>query len=155
MPPIYLPREFVKVKAYLLDEGVPPGRVLLGLQTIRDNFQLHTSSDGDFLICRDGTRIPLRFTDHHTSLDPSFAVPRLQADVLFEPYELPCDARTFFSGAILDTGAPYTVIPFSVHKSERIKIHQELGSRLYRVLSMEGPLFQRFVEVGIRFFAIV
>jgi hypothetical protein len=155
MPPAYVPGQFIQVKAYLLDEGVPPERVLLGLETIRSNFQLYTAPDGDFLISPDGTRIRLRFKEHPTPHDPGLLVPRLQADVLFEPYELPCDARTFFAGAILDTGAPFAVIPFSVHKSGRIKIHQELGRHVYRVLSMEGPQFQRFVVVGIRFFALV
>ena len=41
MPYVYLPREFVRVKAYLLDADVPPhSTVAVGLDAIRSNFGL-------------------------------------------------------------------------------------------------------------------
>ncbi|MCC6418328.1 MAG: hypothetical protein IT429_08805 [Gemmataceae bacterium] len=79
---------------------------------------------------------------------------RLLADGAFEPLVPPIDGRTAFAGAIVDTGAPYVIIPHILHRAGHIKVYTDLGSQPYRVLSMSGaPLMQPFVEVGLCFLA--
>jgi hypothetical protein len=93
--------------------------------------------------------IPLKYD---LGPNPHFPFPRLLADAYFEPASGVPDAATNFPGAIVDTGAPYLIIPHTFHASGRIKIHAHLGSRPYRLTSMTGgPIQQPFVEVGLQF----
>ena len=84
---------------------------------------------------------------------PDFIVTRLRTAVHLEPAQPDTlEAYTFSPKAFLDSAAPYTIIPHTVHQSGHIKVYQELGQRPYRVLSTSGePLMQRFVEIGLRF----
>src|SRR5262249_50761318 len=64
------------------------------------------------------------------------------------------EAYTFVATALVDSAAPYVVIPYSVHGSQHLRIHQGFGERPYRILSEHGePHLQPFVEVGVRFLA--
>lgn len=63
-------------------------------------------------------------------------------------------AYTYFAGALIDTAAPYVVIPHEVHVDQHLKLYQDLGQRPYRLLSEHGPaVLQQFAEVGLRFLA--
>jgi hypothetical protein len=84
---------------------------------------------------------------------PTFAIPRLPLAGDFEPAgPTLAEGATYFAG-LIDTGAPYVVIPFRVHRDKgQIKIHRDLGMQPYRIgSSREAPVCQRFAEVGIRF----
>lgn len=102
------------------------------------------------------TPIPLKY-------DPGrgpFPIPRLLANVLFEPTPTLPTAKTYFPRAIADTGSPYLILPHAFHSpnSSRAtpllltKVYYDHGERLYRNPSMGGdPVFQPFVTVGVRF----
>lgn len=97
--------------------------------------------------------IPLTVTTHIESGFPQFPIVRLTVGGVFEPNSPPLDSRTAFAGAIVDTGAPYVIVPYSVHAPGWIKIYADLGMFPYRTGSVAGPpLLQRFAEVGLRFF---
>ena len=69
----YLPREFVPVKAYLLDADVAPHSTLvIGLDAIRSNFALSVQINGDFLSGPGHQAIPLRFRQEVSERDPGF-----------------------------------------------------------------------------------
>ncbi|MCI0460680.1 MAG: hypothetical protein L0Z62_27315 [Gemmataceae bacterium] len=85
---------------------------------------------------------------------PSLLIPRLFVHGAFEPWVLPLDGQTAFSGAFVDTGAPYVIIPYKTHRTGKIKIYQDLGPQPYRLTSMGGaPLLQPMAEVGVCFLA--
>jgi hypothetical protein len=155
MHPAYRPKQFVPVRAYLLEKDVGLKRtLLLGLHALKTEFGLVLGPDGDFICSREpDVRIPIDFDSSFCDPnDPQFPIPRIKVGILFEPNEPVPDASVFFDGAIVDTGAPYLVIPYDFHKSGRLRIRRELGQHLFRVPSMGQPVFQPFVEVGIRFF---
>lgn len=94
------------------------------------------------------TTIPLKY-DPGTG---SFPIPRLFADVYFEPANQAPTSKTFYENAFVDTGAPYLILPHSFHSSGSIKVCQHHGKQLYRVRSMGGaPVLQSFATVEIRF----
>ncbi len=97
--------------------------------------------------------IPLRAAEYREDSAPDFPIPRLMADVHFEPDSavLPF-AVTYFQAAIVDTGSPFVIIPHRVHFQRHLRIRQDFGRKPYRVLSATGDfLSQSFVEVGIHF----
>jgi hypothetical protein len=84
---------------------------------------------------------------------PGFPVRRLVANLLLEPTgpAVP-SGSTIAEGAVIDSAAGYMIIPYKVHRSQYLKIYQELEAKPYRILSMHGePTMQRFAEVGLRF----
>ncbi len=97
--------------------------------------------------------VPLVFREAFDPRFPDFPVPRNQANVHFEPMRPSIPMQdTYFEGALVDSAAGYTVIPCKIHSSGLLKIHQELGTKPYQILSEHGtPNLQRFAEVGIRF----
>ena len=84
---------------------------------------------------------------------PDFPVRRLVVDLLFEPRQSDTPpAYTYYEGAFIDTAAPYVVIPYNLHSSGHLKIHQDLGRKPYRSLAETGALLlQPFAMVGLRF----
>src|SRR5262245_23745807 len=81
-----------------------------------------------------------------------FPVPRIMVDGLLEPDQLPCDGKTAFAGAIVDSGAPFVIVPHKVHSAAPIRIYQDFGMEPYGLFTAPGgPLLQRFVEVGLAF----
>jgi hypothetical protein len=99
--------------------------------------------------------IPLAWKDYFDARYPDFPIPRLIVDVLFEPSRPDTPAAyTYFEAALIDTAAPYVVIPHHVHGDRHVKLYQDLGHRPYRLLSEHGPAIpQRFAEVGLQFLA--
>jgi hypothetical protein len=96
--------------------------------------------------------IPLKFSDTPEPRFPQLPIPRLLVSGAFEPWIPSLIGQTAFAEAIVDTGAPYTIIPHYVHGAGLIKVYNDLGQQPYRLTSMSGaPLMQRMVEVGIRF----
>jgi hypothetical protein len=97
--------------------------------------------------------LALKYQAEYDRRFPTFAVPRLLIDGQFEPLgPKVAGSATHFDAALIDTGAPYVVIPFKVHRNRRLKTHRELGRQPYRLpSSSEAPVLQRFAEVGLRF----
>jgi hypothetical protein len=95
--------------------------------------------------------IALRVEDTAPANSP-WPILRVMADGAFEPI-IPDDrSLTTFLGGVVDTGAAYTIIPYSLHGSGLIRIYRDLGAQPYRLTSMGTALDQRFVEVGVRFY---
>jgi hypothetical protein len=95
--------------------------------------------------------IPLVLREEPVPGHSPLTIPRLVVDGEFEP-SVPPGVSTAFAGAFVDTGAPYVIIPYTVHRSRLLAIHADLGVRPYRLLSGSGPpISQRFAEVGIHF----
>jgi hypothetical protein len=152
MPFHFLPKEFVRVRAYLLDADiVPRSTVVIGLDAIRNNFGLSVHLNGDFLSGPGYEAIPLRFRQEVSDRDPGFLIPRLRVDVLLEQERMEA-AKSFFANAVVDTGSPYVVLPHRFHTAAKPRIYTDLGQHLYRVSSMSGARFQPFAEVGLKFF---
>jgi hypothetical protein len=84
---------------------------------------------------------------------PDFPVRRVVANLVLEPAGPAVPSGfTIAEGAVIDSAAGYMIIPYKVHRSQYLKIYQELGAKPYRILSMHGePTVQRFAEVGLRF----
>ena len=96
--------------------------------------------------------IPLILRDEQLSNLPGFSFPRLRANGEFEARATAPAGITSFAGAYVDTGATFVIIPYVVHCSGFIKIHANLGTRPYRILSGPGTSSQQpFAEVGIHF----
>jgi hypothetical protein len=96
--------------------------------------------------------IPLEIRDEQAPGPPPLRIPRVLSDGQFEPRGgIPVSA-TAFAAAYVDTGAPYVIIPYKVHRSRLIQVHINLGLQPYGTLSGSGgSLMQPFAEVGIRF----
>ena len=96
--------------------------------------------------------IPLEIRDEQALGPPPLRIPRVVSDGQFEPRGgIPVSA-TAFAAAYVDTGAPYVIIPYKVHRSGLIQVHTDLGLQPYGILSGSGSsLMQPFAEVGVRF----
>jgi hypothetical protein len=96
--------------------------------------------------------IPLEIRDEQAIGPPPLRIPRVVSDGQFEPRGgIPVSA-TAFAAAYVDTGAPYVIIPYKVHRSGLIRVHTNRGLQPYGILSGSGgSLLQPFAEVGIRF----
>jgi hypothetical protein len=98
--------------------------------------------------------IPLKY-------DPGqglFPIPRLLANVYFEPTSAGATPKTYFPRAIADTGAPYLILPHSFHSPvlpgggiSPLQVYQHHGQRLYGLPSLGSPVFQPFATIGVRF----
>jgi hypothetical protein len=83
---------------------------------------------------------------------PQFPLWRVKVDVWLEPADpnvMPFMTR--WAGAIVDIGAPYSILPHRFHHQGLVHIRQDFGYRPFRILAKQAPVMQRFVEVGIRF----
>lgn len=98
--------------------------------------------------------IPLTFKEHFEKGYEDFPVVRLKVTALFETRDRQADINhTIYDGVIVDTGSPFCILAHDFHSRRDIHIHQELGLRPYRVLSMTGqPVLQRFCRIGIRLY---
>jgi hypothetical protein len=145
------PQQFIRVRAYLLEEGVPPlTEVVIGLATVRDNCDLHVGRAEDFLLFEDGSRVPLDYEAKPSNKDRQLIVPRLRATVFFEPAKR-SSANPPMIRAIVDTGAPYVIVPHLVHKFWSLRYHN-LDRRYYGSLVGQRK-DQPFCEIGLKFVA--
>jgi len=97
--------------------------------------------------------IPLVVKEVFDPRIPDFPLLRLMADVWFEPArpDTPI-AYTYCPAALVDSAAPYVVVPMKSTDRGISRSTRNGGPRPYRILSDQGePVLQRFAEVGLRF----
>jgi hypothetical protein len=147
----FVPEAPIRIRAYLAEGVRPTKHLIIGLDAIRQYFDLHTGPHGDFLSSPSDVRVPLMLLRQRSQRYPDFTAHRLCVPILVETQGASSRKSPLWPYAIIDTGAPYSIIPHAFHSAVALRIHEDYGKQPYAVLSEEERLTQRLVLIGIRF----